>query len=133
MKREEISSTIEQAIAALEAGNQDAALTTLKRLQAALAPRSRRVQPPAVDGDFQQTDLDALQDAYRRAMAGTITAAEVHQLIEALRRLPVAQAVALARAFGCTWVPLRATRTDALAAVADRLLGPIHARERATF
>lgn len=133
MHREEIRRHVENAIEALEGGNHAAALDTLKSLHAALAPRPRKVQPPPVDPHYDQTDLDALHDAYRRAIAGTIDAQEVRALIHRLARLPVPQTVALARAIGCTWVPLRATRKAALAAIADRLLGPIHARERATF
>mgnify|MGYP001111776613 CR=1 FL=1 len=133
MHREEIRRHVENAIEALQAGQHSEALATLQKIATDLAPRKRRVQPPAVAEHYDQTDLDALHEAYRRAMAGTIDAQEVSALIHRLERLPVPQTVALARAIGCTWVPLRATRKAALAAITDRLLGPIHARERATF
>lgn len=133
MNRDQIRRRIAKAVDAIERGNSTAGAAMLRSVLHALEPKPKQEPAAPVAEGYDQPDLALLRQAFGRAQAGTITAAEVNQLVKGLERLPVAQAVALARAFGCTWLPLRATRKAALAAIADTLLGPIEARERATF
>lgn len=132
MKRLEILHELAQAITALEAGDQAGALNTLHALKDALQPKTAKTAAPDPTA-YDPADLAVLHAAYGRAMAGTIDAQEVRALIHQLERQPVAQGVALARAFGLTWLPARASRAAAMAAIASKLMGPIEARERATF
>lgn len=128
MKRDDIRSHVDQAIDALAANRQMDAMAILRSLQVALQPKVTNAEP-APDA----ATLEQLQDALDRATAGNCDAAEVVALVDGLALRPAAEVVALARAFGCTWLPLRATRKAALRAVSDTLLAPIEAAERAGF